>query len=62
MSWCCLVTGHDTDVLRATKRMQPVSGMHALTVEYLPVCQSWDLFYVVAAFPARPDPGMGPAL
>lgn len=39
--------------------MQPVCEIHALIVEYLPVYQSWVLFYFVAACPVRPEGGVG---
>lgn len=59
-SWCCLVIGNDTDIFRVHyKIMQPVCGLHALFVEYLPVYKSWESFHLLAAFPMRPDVGVG---
>lgn len=60
-SWWCLVTGYDTDILRVhwRKIMQPVCEIHALFAEYLPVYQFWELFYLLAAFPVRPEAGVG---
>lgn len=39
--------------------MQLVCGIHALIVQSLPVSQSWELFYLLAAFPVRLEAGVG---